>query len=421
MLQAVSKPWIRWVGLRYLKSKKNSRFLSFITFLSVAGVALGVAAIIVVLSVMVGFEGEFKKRLMSTNLHVLIEPKKELVSSTRGFIQDDFLESQSTVKSTLKSRAIRSVTPVLAAEAILRSGQKVSGVVVKGIHSEALEKIRDKRIEKVDPTLLDEKKNQISKLLIGKELAYYMGLIPGDVVSVVSPLETTGPMSSVPLMKKFLIEGIYETGSPDQELKTVYTKKRSVESFLRRRGVLTHWEVSLKDFEEGPALARKLRNASETLRVQDWREMNSSLFQSLELERVAMFIALVFIIIVASFNIVTTLTLMVLEKKKEISILKAMGATNKDVAGVFFSEGMFIGILGLSLGLTLGLVICLAIGRWEFIELPEVYYDKTLPVAFIPSIYLLIAVAALLIVLIACIYPSSRAAKLNPIEGIRLS
>ena len=188
---------------------------------------------------------------------------------------------------------------------------------------------------------------------MGQELAYEMGLIPGDQVTLISPTETEGPLDSVPRLKKYFIEGVYHSGLPDQELHTVFAADSAVRSFLRRADVMSEWEIAVKDFDQAPALASKIRELAPQFRVQDWAQLNSHLFASLKLERVAMFVILAFIVIVASFNIVTTLTLMVLEKKREISILKAMGARHGQVAAIFLAEGMLIGGIGVGGGIAL--------------------------------------------------------------------
>jgi lipoprotein-releasing system permease protein len=414
--------WTGWMGFRYLKSKKNSKFLSFITLISIAGISIGVTAMIVVLSVMDGFEVELKKRLMASDLHVLISPK----SSAQGFnggkvLLDSFPKTPEQIK-LLSSPEVKSFFPVIQAEAILKA-VKVSGVVIKGLPSKELEAFKPKITEAVDwslrKNLPDGDSARLPGVYIGQELAFEMGILPGDEVTFISPTESDGPFSSIPRMKKFLIEGIYRTGIPEQELHTLFALDSSVRSFLRKSDIVSHWEVVLNDFDRAPQFAKKLEKFDQNFTYQDWIQLNSHLFASLKLERFAMFVSLAFIIIVASFNIITTLTLMVLEKKREISILKAMGAKNHEIGAVFLSEGLFIGGVGIFLGLIFGYGICLSLKKWEFITLPDVYYDRTLPVSFLPQYYILIGISALVIVLIACVYPSQRASQIDPLLGIR--
>jgi lipoprotein-releasing system permease protein len=418
-----SSPWTGWIGVRYLKSKKNSRFLSFITILSVLGVGLGVASMIVVLSVMDGFEAELKKRLMGTDLHILITPTTLVSGFEGGMVPEDSLDLE-RVKSGISDRAqIDTMYPVLSTEAILKAGRKVTGVIFKGVPGERLDKVQQLVVERAKPDSFrdsgPDSQVKLPGVLVGQELAYEMGLIAGDRVTLISPTETEGPMSSVPRLKRFVVEGIYHSGLPDQELHTIFATEGAVSSFLRRAKIVSQWEVTVKDFDQAPQVADEIRKQNPQFKIQDWIQLNSNLFWSLKLERVSMFVILAFIVIVASFNIVTTLTLMVLEKKREISIMRAMGAREGAVAAIFLSEGLLIGGLGIAGGMGLGFGVCVILRNYEFIQLPDVFYDRTLPVTFDARYYIGVGLCALVIVLVACLYPSRRAARLEPLEGIR--
>ena len=418
-----ASPWTRWIGGRYLRSKKNTKFLNFITWLSIGGIGIGVCALIVVLSVMDGFERELKKRLMSSDLHILATPRLEAKGVERGRLATDSKVDESVQAWVRRRDSIEAAWPILSTEAILKSGRKVSGVVVKGVSEARLERLRRQVTEMAEPSLLVEEDGadhiRLAGVFIGQELAHEFGIIPGDRITLISPTETEGPMSSVPRMKRFVVEGVYKSGLPEQELHTVFSPVKNVQAFLRKADVITQYEVTLKTFELAPALAGELRGILGDWEVKDWVQMNSHLFAALKLERFAMFTVLAFIVIVASFNIITTLTLMVLEKKREISILKAMGARNGQVAAIFLAEGLGIGLRGVVGGTAAGLALCAFLKRYEIIQLPEVFYDRTLPVSFQPGVYVLIGVLTLLIVLLACQYPSRRAARLAPLQGIR--
>jgi lipoprotein-releasing system permease protein len=425
----VRKPWTVWVGLRYLKSKKNSRFLSFITSISMVGVCLGVTALIVVLSVMDGFEVEMKKRLMNQELHLLITPKNDAPGFDGGRVDQGLMEGSALGKRLQEMPGVERIGPVLQTEAILRGGRKVSGVVMKGVGPERLASLNSILIETADSPLKNpdiggvpgdpESASGFAKLYLGRALADEMDLIPGELVTLISPTDTDGPFSTIPRLKRFMVAGVYRSDSPEQEMRTVYAELPSVRSYLRRAGVVSQWEVVLKDFDSASMVKSELRKAGGPFEVQDWADLNAHLFASLRLERIAMFISLVFIVIVASFNIITTLTLMVLEKKREIAILKTMGARDSEIGAIFLSEGILIGGVGVLSGLLLGFSICYSLKRWEFIQLPEIYFDRTLPVSFLPEYYLVAGFAALCIVLIASVYPSLRASRTDPLNGIR--
>lgn len=424
LIQLWKSPWTRWIGNRYLRSKKNNRFLNFITWLSLLGIGIGVCALIVVLSVMDGFERELKKRLMSSDLHILVTPESEVQGFDRGFVPRNSAVEKGVADWVASRPRVENAWPVLSTEAILKSGRKVSGVVIKGVEEPRMIRLKRTLTEKADPSLLRNQEDgnmvRLPGLYLGKELASEFGLIPGDQVTLISPTETEGPTGSVPRLKRFIIEGVYSSGTPDQEIQVVFTSVKNVQSFLRRSEVISQFELVLSDFEDAPRLAEELRAIVPGWKVQDWVQMNSHLFASLKLERFAMFVVLAFIVIVASFNIVTTLTLMVLEKRKEISILKAMGARNSQVSAIFLAEGLGIGLRGVIGGGVLGIFLCFALKRYEFVQLPDVFYDRTLPVSFQPLVYVLIVLVTLVIVLLACQYPCRRAARLAPLQGIRV-
>lgn len=379
---------------------------------------------IVVLSVMDGFESELKKRMTSSDLHVLVQPGIDMPGFENGVISSSALPaSQIEALKKATGNRIENFWPILSTEAILKTGKKVMGVVLKGITTDRMDHLKKQVVETAESQMLVEKDGgesvKLPGIYMGQELAYEMGIIPGDQVTLISPLEVEGPMDGIPRLKRYVIQGIYHSGHPEQELHTIYAQDSAVRSFLRKSDGISQWEITVHDFNQAPAVAAQIRKDLPQFRTQDWMELNAHLFASLRLERVSMFVILAFIIIVASFNIVTTLTLMVLEKKKEISILKTMGARNGQVAAVFLAEGILIGGVGVGGGALFGFIICSLLKRYEFIEMPDIYYDRTLPVTFNFSYYVLISVCALLIVLAACLYPSKRAAKINPLDGIR--
>jgi lipoprotein-releasing system permease protein len=386
---------------------------------------------IVVLSVMDGFEAQLKMRLMSTNLHVLVTPTAGIQGFDNGFVPKDSLDFERIRQQIPDGNQIVAMSPVVSTEAILKVGRRVTGAIFKGVNPSQLEKIENMVVDRARPEDMYERPAPNSSsdgqaapvklpgVLVGQELAYDMSLIPGDRITMISPTETEGPMSSVPRLKRYVVEGVYHSGLPDEELHTVFASQGAVESFLRKGNLVSQWEIAVKDFDQAPKIADEIRALAPGFRVRDWIQLNSDLFWSLRLERISMFVILAFIVVVASFNIVTTLTLMVLEKKREISILRAMGARQGEVAAIFLAEGILIGGIGVLGGVVTGFGLCLILRRYDVIELPDVFYDRTLPVTFDARYYIGIAICALVIVLVACLYPSRRAARLDPLEGIR--
>jgi len=417
-LRQVLGGWVFWVGYRQLLSLRLS-FLSMITLLSVVGVAIGVAVMIVVLSVMDGFEEELKEGLMATDVHIRIEAKENTPGKVAGVYPRSTFENLRL--NLLKDPRIKDVWPVLATEAILKNGRRVKGAFVKGLDDHRMESFRSKLIEVGDDRLMFEQQGprqiKLPKIYVGQELAVDMALIPGDRLTLISPTQTDDPFGKIPRVKRFAVAGIYQTGVQDQELQEVFVEESSVESFLKRRTVSSHLEVQVHDFDEAPKVAGDFERSYSGFYFKDWVDLNANLFFSLKLERFLMALALSVIVIVASFNIVTSLTMKVLEKKKEVSILKAMGATSQQVGRVFIAQGVLIGGVGVFFGILAGYFISLGLER--YVLLPDIYYSRNLPVTYEPLYYAGVVVGALTIVLLACVYPSLRASKLEPLEGIR--
>ena len=396
------------LALRYLRSKKSSTFLSLITTLSIAGIALGVAALIVTLSVMEGFEGVLKNRLAEGEFHILA-----LSAADDPY----FTFSPEEVSQVFAADShIRAVNPVLTTEAILRSGKKVAGVSIRGITEGHSQAIASQLVEAVK----GPKGLSPNGIWLGQELAFSLNLLPGDKVSLISPTETEGPLETVPRMRVFRVEGVYQTGIPEKDLHVIYVPVDSVREFLGLGQVVNQVEVRVDHFSNSVPAANAIRaELGSNFVVKDWEQLNAHLFSSLELERVMMFVILSMIIIVASFNVVTSLRMMVMEKRKEISILQAMGATRAQIGRIFLSMGILIGNFGSLVGLALGLLVCYLIQRYPIIRLPDVFYDRSIPVKISALFVLGVGVTAILIVMVAALFPARAAAKMHPLEGIR--
>lgn len=401
-----------FVGLRYLRSKKNSAFLSLITFLSIAGVALGVATLIVTLSVMDGFEDALKSRMAGGDFHILVTRAGE---DTDPYFQ---IPVERIHKLYDLSPDILSVNPVLTTEAILRQGSKVGGMAIRGISEAQMSQLAPSLVEaKEGPKVLSR-----DGLWLGRDLAYQLNLLPGEKVQVVSPIETEGPLESVPRVRAYQVDGVFESGVPEKDASTAYASLEAVQEFLARPGMVSRLEIRVKDFERSERSAELIRaELGEEYRVQDWNQLNTHLFSSLKLERITMFVILAMIILVASFNIITSLRMTVAEKRKEIAILQAMGASRRQIGRIFLVQGAVIGNIGNLIGLILGLAVCLVLKNAPLLELPEIFLDRTIPVIISPWFVAFVVIIATLIVVLASLFPARAAAKISPIEGIRNS
>jgi len=397
------------LALKYLRSKRKEKFISIIGVISIAGVIVGVMTLIIVLSVMNGFEKNLRDKILGVNSHIVI--------LKYGSNLDDYQKIIPKIKSI---KGVVGVTPFIYRQAMLSSDGGVSGVVVRGVDYKKDKKVTIfyKSIVKGNPSCLKEKKNCV---IIGSELAKNLGVTIGDKVNMISPFGRMTPMGMIPKMKKFYIGGIFNTGMYDYDSTLCYISLKNAQKFFNLGNSVTGLEVKIKDIYAARKIAELIKlKLGYPYWVRDWMEMNKNLFSALKLEQTTMFIILTLIVFVAAFNIASTLIMMVMEKNKDIAILKAMGAKNKDIMKIFIYEGLIIGFLGTIIGSFLGVIICLLLKKYQFISLPkDVYYISTLPVE-INVVYIgIIFLCSILICFFATLYPAMQASRLKPIEIMR--
>ncbi len=492
-----------FIGLRYLMSKRRSRVLSVITLISVAGVTLGVTAMIVVLSVMGGFKKDLKQKILGTKAHIVVQSE-----------DGDPMESiEPVMKAAEEMPSIVGASPFVEAEVMVSSPTNLNGLVLRGIQPESFQRVSqvpenveqgkleylqdteaaipegspgslldqierteneiketEEKIDELesseDPAASDdgggakggmpsvvpeekagngegmpsvvpdektkdgqggaeesESKTTLPGLLVGKELAKSLQVRVGDEVNVVTPEGEMGPTGPMPRSRPFRIVGIFYTGMYEYDANYGYTLLSDANSFLDQQGV-TGVEMKTSDVQRAIEIADRLdsRLAEMTdvgYEVLDWKELNQSLFYALELEKIAMFVVLTFIILVASFSIIAMLIMMVLEKSRDISVLKSMGMTDGGVMRIFMLQGVVIGAVGAAAGLVLGLGICWGLIEFGFPLDTEVYYISTLPVEIDPWEVTSVVICTIVISLLATLYPAKKAAELRPVEGLR--
>jgi len=403
-----------FISLRYLKAKRKQIFISVITIISMAGVGLGVMALVVVLSVMSGFVEDIKTKILGTNAHLVI--------LQHGSAMRDY---QEVVRRAEKVNGVVAATPFIFSQALLTSETNVHGIVLRGIDPETAG-----RVINIESTLKKGSLESLKKeggptlppgIFIGKELAQNLGVMLDDTVVVVSPMGALAPMGTGPPMKKFRVSGIFDSGMYEYDTSLAYISLKSAQKFLTMEDAVSGVEVKVQDIYGVKKVAQEIQKAlGFPFWIKDWMQMNRSLFAALKLERTMMFILLVLIVLVAAFGIVSTLIMVVMEKNKDIAILKSMGATAKSIMRIFILEGLIIGVVGTILGLIGGYVICALLAKYQFISLPkDVYYMSHLPVKMNVLDFLIVAFSAMAISLLATLYPSWQASKLDPAEAIR--
>jgi len=394
------------VALRHLRSRRKHAFVSLITVISILGVMVGVAALITVISVMTGFSSYMQDRILGTTSHILI--------TGVGGMED----ARDVISKVTPVGGVKAAAPYVMGQSLLKVNGDVTGVVVRGIDPSREKGVTDLAEHMTRGSMADLTDDGI---IIGVELARQRGLRIGDPVTLVSPSEISSPFGMVPLMERFAVQGIFDTGMYEYDTGLVLVTVRAAQTFFDLGDAVTGVAVKTDDIYMTQQIADRIQGVlGHSFWVRDWREMNQNLFSALKLEKITMFIILVLIIVVAAFNIIGTLILVVMEKGREIAILKAMGATRKTIGRIFMLEGLIIGLGGTALGLFLGLGLCFLLANYQFVELPaSVYYVTTLPVKVEFFDIATICLAAMAVSFMATVYPARRASLLNPVEILR--
>lgn len=409
-----------FIGLRYLKAKRRETFISIITLISVSGVAVGVMALIIVLSVMTGFEEDLREKILGVNAHLVV---LELGQGIR--------DSKEVSRKIKEVEGVAGTTAFTYNQAMITSPTSVTGVVVRGLDTNTVgevtvlpQKIREGSLNGLHLPIretYDTPKITIPGIVVGKELAKNLNVSIGDEVNLVSPAGAMTIIGVVPRMARFQVIGVFEFGMYEFDSTIAFISIENSQRFFKLNDAVTGIEVKIDDIYQAEKIARNIQNLlGPPFWVRTWMDMNKNLFSALKLEKFAMFVILILIIMVAAFNIISTLIMVVMEKSKDIAILKSMGATGRGIMRIFMIEGLVIGFFGTVIGTVGGISACLLLKKYQFIRLPsDIYYISTLPVKTDPVLIGVIAVSAICITFLATLYPSWQASRLDPVEAIR--
>lgn len=404
-------PYQFFIALRYLKSKKKHRGLSVNTAISIGGVAVGVMALLVVLSVMSGFHEDLQKKILGANSHIIVRSYKGPMA--------DYEELYGKLKD---EKHVVAFAPFVLGQVMVSAGNKAHGVYLRGIDPAMEEKttdifrhIKDGNISKLYV------EGDIPGIILGRELAASLGLFTGDKVNIVSPVGEIGPMGMLPKIKQFRVVAIFEIGMFEYDSNLVLTHIKPAQEFFGMKNEITGLQLRLDDIYKARQVKADLQQKlGVPFVVMEWMQMNKNLFSALRLEKFAMFVILVLIVLVASFNIISNLIMNVIEKSREIAILKAIGATSSGIMTVFMLQGLFIGLIGTGIGITGGYLLGYVLNTFEIIKLPaDVYYLSHLPVKMSLFDFLTVSFSAVIISFLATLYPAWQAAKLDPVEPLR--
>lgn len=425
-------PYELFISRRYLRAKRKQVFVSVITFISVFGIFLGVAALIIVLAVMNGFEEDLRTKILGIKSH--IELTTDMTGPMKNYQQ--VRERISGIEGVVAS------TPFIYSQAMIRNGNGVTGVVIRALDTQSafkvinLGKIREGNLEYLNKipreVALNYSQNEKAPptgIVIGKEMARNMGIFLYDTITIISPTSIATPMGMVPRMGKFVVVGIFESGFYEYDSTLAYLSLEGCQKFLQMGDTVTGIDIKVNDIYKADVIARKIQNElGFPFWAQNWMQMNKNLFSALKLEKRVMFIILSLVVLVAAFNIISALIMIVMEKNKDIAILKSMGATSQSIMKIFIYQGMIIGVIGTLLGCIAGIAIALNLQAvslfvekiFHFKFLPgDVYYLSEIPSKVNYGDVLIIVVVTLLICFLSTIYPSFRASKTDPAEALR--
>jgi lipoprotein-releasing system permease protein len=413
------KPLILYIGLRYTRAKRRTQFISFITLTSVLGIALGVTALIAVLSVMNGFEAELRERILGMTAHSTVTE------------HDGKLTDWRALKQRLKDySSIQGVAPFIHGQVMISADHQVSGTVLRGIdptHEPNVSEVAEKMLNKVPLTDLTAGKFQI---VLGAELATYLGVIVGDKVTIISPQLNSTPAGILPRLRRFQIVGLFKVGMYEYDRNMALIHINDAAKLFRLGSKVSGLRLKLDDVFNAPALTHQLGDVlyDEGYRVSDWTLAHSNFFQAVKTEKRVMFIILLLIVAVAAFNIVSTLVMVVTDKRGDIAILKTQGLSDLSVMGIFIVLGTIIGALGTLLGTLGGVLLALNIETIvpaienllgvNFMA-ADVYYISEVPSKLVWIDVYRIAVMAFILSLLATLYPAWQASKVNPAEVLR--
>ncbi len=411
------KPLILYIGLRYTRAKRRTQFISFITLTSVLGIALGVTALIAVLSVMNGFEAELRERILGMTSH----------STISGRTGD--LENWQQLEQRLKGQKhIEGAAPFVEGEVMLNAARRVSGTMLRGIDPSYEPRVSEVGEKMKAGTLKDLKAGEYG-IILGAELANYLGAMVGDKITVISPQLNATPAGVMPRLKRFTVVGIFQVGMFEYDRNMALIHLTDAQKLFRLGDTVSGLRLKLDDLFNAPELSHQLAiQLYDEYRVSDWTKAHDNFFRAVKTEKRVMFIILMLIVAVAAFNIVSTLVMVVTDKRGDIAILKTQGLTSASVMGIFIVLGAIIGVVGTLLGTVSGVLLALnietivpAIERLLGLKFmaADVYYISEVPSKLIWSDVYTIAGMAALLSLLATLYPAWQASKVNPAEVLR--
>ena len=413
----IKLPYELLLGLRYTRAKRRNGFISFISLSSMIGIALGVTALITVLSIMNGFQEELRDRILGMTAHMTINERN-----------DQLEDWQSLYNQLINQPRVEGAAPNIMEQGMLTIGNKVKGVAIRGVLPEFEGQVADIGNQMLFGSLNDLTPKKY-KIILGSELAVSLGVSLGDKVTLIAPQGSVSPVGIVPRIKRFTVSGIFEAGMHEYDSGLAIIHIEDAKKVFKYGDSVGALQLKIDDlFKVGEVKDQLGQVVDKVLYMRDWRQQHSNFFKAIEMEKRMMFIVLTLIIMVAAFNIVSTMVMVVTDKQSDIAVLRTIGATPMSIQMVFIIQGLVIGTLGVILGLIGGLSLALNIDVIvPFIEQllgfkffpPDVYYISAVPSKLVWSDVWYIAGLSFILTLLATLYPARKASKVNPAEALR--
>jgi len=412
-------PFEFWIGLRYFLARRKHSFISVITVVSIAGVVIGVTALIVVLAVMTGFDQELRRRILGANADIVVRN------------QAGIEEKRSALEQLLSVEGVEAAAPLVDGQVLFKTDIGIRGIVLRGIDAELEPSVTDVEDWIVQgalsfqtpdfPRTGDQEDTLKRGILIGEALAKRMDVALGEFVTLVSSEDRPEFGGFEPKMRVYRVTGLYSSGMHEFDMNVAYMDEEAAARLLNMEGTWPALHCRVSDSKWTDKVASRLREMLDFgYTVQSWKDLNKNFFLALELEKKAMAVILTLIILVASSNIACTLIMMVIEKTSDIGLLKSIGATNGQIVRIFVAQGLCVGIIGTLLGDLAGFGLCKFLDVYPIIQLPsDVYYMDTLAIQMRLWDFVWISCSAIGISLLATIYPAVRASKMDPVEALR--
>ena len=413
-----------FISLRYLRAKRRDAFISLITLISILGVTISVTTLDIALSVTTGFENDLRTRILGFTPHVI-------VTSYGGPVADP----NKLMEPILHTAGVVAAAPYVYVQAMVSYGSAVTGVFIRGVEPERANDVVDVArflkegsfAEMGKPHTVttreqgEERQVQLTGVVIGVELAKQLGATVGSAITVILPVGTPSALGMVPRIKRFAVVGLFDSGMAEFDSSLIYMTLADAQALIGLKGSVTGIEVRTDHIEDAHLVAGRLRQSGIGFpyEARDWMQMNRNVFVALRLEKLVYFLVLSLMLVVAGFTILATLIMVVMEKRKDIAILKSMGATDGSIARIFVFKGLVIGFIGAVLGNVGGLGISWLISQYK-LPLPHgVFFTETVPVQIVPGYFVAVTIAAFLVCLCVTLYPASRAARVAPVDVIR--